>query len=105
MDFTSGKPNSGSQGDAPDGNTSSSAGHKPQFESGQGKLKKWCGQDYKKIKRESKSRGMLFEDPEFPASNHLLVDDNNQVGFFYRLIEFEKYDLKANFAIKAKPKL
>ena len=81
------KPNSQPQpGDTGDGNTSSSgggrfSGHKPQFHSGQGDLKKWSGQDYKKIKRECKSRGVLFEDPEFPAANHLLVDDNNQVKF------------------------
>ena len=82
------KPNSQPQpGDTGDGNTSSSgggrfSGHKPQFQSGQGELKKWSGQDYEKIKRKCKSRGVLFEDPEFPAANHLLVDDNNQVKFF-----------------------
>ena len=74
--------------DTTDGNTSSSGGgkffgHKHQFQSGQGSIKKWSGQDYKKIKRECKSRGILFEDPEFPAANHLLVDDNNQVKFSF----------------------
>ena len=81
------RPNSQPQpGDTGDGNASSSgggrfSGHKPQFQSGQGDLKKWSGQDYEKIKRKCKSRGVLFEDPEFPAANHLLVDDNKQVKF------------------------
>ena len=89
--------------DTGDGNTSSTgggrfSGHKPQFHSGQGDLKKWSGQDYKKIKRECKSRGVLFEDPEFPAANHLLVDDNNQVKFFSCSRGFnEKYYCSVTF--------
>lgn len=75
------------QSDKTDGNSSSCtggkfSGHKHHFRSGQGDLKHFAGQDYKKIKRECKSRGVLFEDPEFPAANHLLVDDNNQVTYF-----------------------
>ena len=78
--------------DQPDGNcvsTSSSSsgffsgGHLPHFRSGEGSVKKWCGQDYKVLKRQCNDRGMLFEDPEFPASNHLLVDDNQQFVISY----------------------
>ena len=88
MDFMKPPPTSQPQHhDTTDGNASSSGGgkffgHTHQFQSGQGSIKKWSGQDYKKIKRECKSRGILFEDPEFPAANHLLVDDSNQVIFF-----------------------
>ena len=82
-----------SPNDQPDGNCvsspSSSSGlfsggsHQHKFRSGEGSVKKWCGQDYKDLKRQCKSRGMLFEDPEFPASNHLLVDDNQQFVISY----------------------
>ena len=77
------------QTDQTDGNCVSSSsggiftGHQHHFRSGEGSVKKWCGQDYKEIKRQCKSRGMLFEDPEFPAANHLLVDDNQQFVISY----------------------
>ena len=74
--------------DKPDGNCSSGlfSGHQHQFKSGEGSIKKWCGQDYKQIRSDCKRRGILFEDPEFPASNHLLVDDNSQfiISYFGR---------------------
>merc|ERR1719412_929675 len=75
--------------DATDGNSNSGgmfSGHQQQFHSGQGSVKNWLGQDYKSLKRDCKARGMLFEDPQFPASNHLLVDDNNQfiISYFGR---------------------
>ena len=83
MDFKMPKP------DQPDGNCVSSnsiSGHQHQFRSGQGSVKSWLGQDFKDLKRQCKKSGMLFEDPEFPASNHLLVDDNNQfiISYFGR---------------------
>jgi hypothetical protein len=75
--------------DYPDGNCASGmmfSGHQHQFQSGAGSVKKWSGQDYNELKRQCKSRGMLFEDPEFQASNRLLVDDSNQfvVSYFGR---------------------
>ena len=87
--------NKGPNHDMPDGNCfSSSSEPKPtktegihsHFKSGEGSIKKWCGQDYKTLKRNSKSQGILFEDPQFPASNRLLVDDKNQyiISYFGR---------------------
>lgn len=76
--------------DYPDGNCMSGnnthQGHLSNIKSGRGSVKKWCGQDYAALKQDCRSRGMLFEDPEFPASNHLLVDDNNQfiISYFGR---------------------
>ena len=73
--------------DKTDGNCVSSnepkhfSGHQHQFRSGQGSVKAWLGQNYKDLKRQSKRSGMLFEDPEFPASNHLLTDDNQTLIF------------------------
>ena len=71
--------NKGPNHDMPDGNCVSSgdgATSKPgihsHFRSGEGSIKHWCGQNYRTLKHESKSRGILFEDPEFPASNRLL---------------------------------
>lgn len=66
MDFMN-KPNPGSkptQEDATDGNTSSSAGgkffgHKHHFQSGQGELKKWSGQDYKKNQKGMQIKGNI----------------------------------------------
>jgi hypothetical protein len=46
------------------------------FSHSKGKLKGFANQDYDVLKR--RSRGQLFEDPEFAPSNRLLVDDNNQ---------------------------
>ncbi len=46
-----------------------------------GKCKSFKGQDYDSIKREC--RGRLFEDPAFPASNRLLVDDNSNYVISY----------------------
>ena len=45
--------------------------------------KKFSNQDYDDLKQRYKSRGQLFEDPEFPPSNRLLVDDNNQYIISY----------------------
>ena len=77
--------------DKTDGNCVSSnepkhfSGHQHQFRSGQGSVKAWLGQNYKDLKRQSKRSGMLFEDPEFPASNHLLTDDNQTlISYFGR---------------------
>ena len=88
MDFINKGPNH----DMPDGNCTSFGGSKPSdgilshFRSGEGSVKQWCGQNYNDLRRQSKSRGMLFEDPEFPAANHLLVDDKNQfiISYFGR---------------------
>ena len=85
--------NKGPNHDMPDGNCFSEPTKPPKtgginthFKSGEGSIKKWCGQDYKSLKRNSKSQGGLFEDPQFPASNRLLVDDKNQyiVSYFGR---------------------
>ena len=81
--------NKGPNHDMPDGNISSSE-PKPtihsHFKSGEGSIKKWYGQDYKSLKRNSKSKGVLFEDPQFPASNRLLVCDKNEyiISYFGR---------------------
>ena len=60
----------------------------PEFRAGRKErsIKKFADQDYNDLKRRAKSRGVLFEDPEFPASNRLLVDDQNQyiVSYFGR---------------------
>ena len=78
--------------DTVDGNSGSKgskgffSGHTHQFRSGQGSVKKFKDQDFKELKRKSKNSGVLFEDSQFPASNHLLVDDNNQfiISYFGR---------------------
>ena len=89
MDFFKSGSGNNNGNDVTDGNSSSKgffSGHQHNFRSGEGSVKKWSGQDYKQLKRECKSRGVLFEDPEFPASNRLLVDDNNQflISYFGR---------------------
>ena len=60
------------------------------FSHSKGKLKRFCNQDYDNLKRRCKSKGQLFEDPEFIPSNRLLVDDNNQYIFSYGRIT--RYD-------------
>lgn len=39
--------------------------------------KKMHGQDYDQLKRSCQANGEFFKDPEFRASRHVLVDDNN----------------------------
>ena len=50
------------------------------------RTKQFANQDYDELKKRYKSRGQLFEDPEFPPSNRLLVDDKNQyiISYFGR---------------------
>ena len=74
-----------------DGNTlGTTSASSPYFSSpfshSKGKLKRFANQDYDMLKRRCKSRGQLFEDPEFAPSNRLLVDDNNQyiISYFGR---------------------
>ena len=38
----------------------------------------WRNQNYDILKKNCKSKGILFEDPEFPASNDLLDDKNSK---------------------------
>ena len=52
-----------------------------------GKVRSFANQDYDSLKRQCRSGGnRLFEDPVFPASNRLLVDDNSNyvVSYFGR---------------------
>ena len=53
------------------------------FSHSKGKLKRFANQDYDGLNRRYKSRGQLFEDPEFIPSNRLLVDDDNQYIISY----------------------
>eukprot|EP00095_Tigriopus_kingsejongensis_P004199 maker-scaffold208_size258758-snap-gene-1.28 protein:Tk04199 transcript:maker-scaffold208_size258758-snap-gene-1.28-mRNA-1 annotation:"calpain-b-like isoform x14" len=49
-------------------------------------IKQFKNQNYEDLKRDCQRSGKLFEDPEFPASHSLLVDDNSQyiVSYFGR---------------------
>ena len=50
-----------------------------------GKVQSFANQDFESLKRQCRN-GRLFEDPVFPASNRLLVDDNSNyvVSYFGR---------------------
>jgi len=54
-------------------------------------VKQFANQNYELLKQKSKTSGVLFEDPEFPASNRLLVDDkkNGQYVVSYFSIRYE----------------
>ena len=41
-------------------------------------IKHWRNQNYDILKKNCKTKGILFEDPEFPASNDLLDDKNSK---------------------------